>query len=407
MRSICRKPQPKRKFWKSRGKPRLFRFSWEQRKLEDYLSVSNEKNTSDVYGRADVLSVSGDFGIVNQIEFQGRSFAGASVSNYGVVQTGDVVYTKSPLNSNPYGIIKTNKGKAGIVSTLYAVYHPRETVFPDFVQVYFEQHARMNNYMHPLVNKGAKNDMKVSAENALKGPVCFPSYAEQRTISAFFSVLDNLITLHQRTASSIAIKNVGETHPWEQRKCKELCSITTGKSNKQDQVEDGLYPFYIRSDMPVRSNKYLYDCEAVITIGDGQIGKVFHYVNGKFDLHQRCYKMADFVWIFGKYFFYYFSTKFYDRAIKMTAKATVDSVRMDMISEMDIQYPISSQEQHQIALILERLDNLITLHQRERKNRLFGGKNVKQYNFSRPVLQLLCAMDSRLQRRGSPQGDYG
>ena len=173
-------------------------FSWEQRKLEDYLTVSVEKNTGNIYGRSDVLSVSGDYGIVNQIEFQGRSFAGASVSNYGVVQTGDVVYTKSPLNSNPYGIIKTNKGKPGIVSTLYAVYHPKENAFSDFIQVYFEQHARMNNYMHPLVNKGAKNDMKVSAENALKGPVCFPSRIEQESVSAFFSVLDNLITLHQR-----------------------------------------------------------------------------------------------------------------------------------------------------------------------------------------------------------------
>ena len=144
------------------------------------------------------MSVSGDYGIVNQIEFQGRSFAGASVSNYGVVQTGDVVYTKSPLNSNPYGIIKTNKGKTGIVSTLYAVYHPKGNAFSDFIQVYFEQHARMNNYMHPLVNKGAKNDVKVSAENALKGPVCFPSRIEQESISTFFSVLDNLITLHQR-----------------------------------------------------------------------------------------------------------------------------------------------------------------------------------------------------------------
>ena len=171
---------------------------WEQRKLEDYLTVSVEKNTGNIYGRSDVLSVSGDYGIVNQIEFQGRSFAGASVSNYGVVQTGDVVYTKSPLNSNPYGIIKTNKGKPGIVSTLYAVYHPKENAFSDFIQVYFEQHARMNNYMHPLVNKGAKNDMKVSAENALKGPVCFPSRIEQKSISAFFSVLDHLITLHQR-----------------------------------------------------------------------------------------------------------------------------------------------------------------------------------------------------------------
>ncbi|WP_418849889.1 restriction endonuclease subunit S [Ruminococcus sp.] len=95
---------------------------------------------------------------------------------------------------------------------------------------------------------------------------------------------------------------------WEQRKAKEICSIGTGKSNTQDQVDDGKYPFYIRSDVPVRSNKYLYDCEAVITIGDGNIGKVFHYVNGKFDLHQRCYKMTDFKDIWGKYFFYYFST---------------------------------------------------------------------------------------------------
>ena len=71
------------------------------------------------FGKEDVLSVSGDYGIVNQIEFQGRSFAGVSVAPYGVVGTGDVVYTKSPLKSNPYGIIKTNKGKPGIVSTLY------------------------------------------------------------------------------------------------------------------------------------------------------------------------------------------------------------------------------------------------------------------------------------------------
>lgn len=174
-----------------------FTDDWEQRKLEDYITVSAEKNTGNIYGRSDVLSVSGDYGIVNQIEFQGRSFAGASVSNYGVVQTGDIVYTKSPLNSNSYGIIKTNKGKTGIVSTLYAVYHPKENVFSDFIQLYFEQHARMNNYMHPLVNKGAKNDMKVSAENALKGPVCFPLCVEQESISAFFSVLDHLITLHQ------------------------------------------------------------------------------------------------------------------------------------------------------------------------------------------------------------------
>ena len=171
---------------------------WEQRKLEEYLEVSGQKNFEGIYTKEDVLSVSGDLGIVNQIEFQGRSFAGASVANYGVVETGDIVYTKSPLKSNPYGIIKANKGKNGIVSTLYAVYKPKQSANPEFVQIYFEQDARMNNYMHPLVNKGAKNDMKVSAENALKGQIVFPDIKEQRTISEFFRNLDTLITLHQR-----------------------------------------------------------------------------------------------------------------------------------------------------------------------------------------------------------------
>ena len=171
---------------------------WEQRKLNEYLETSREKNESCRFGKDDVLSVSGDYGIVNQIEFQGRSYAGTSVANYGVVHKGDVVYTKSPLRSNPYGIIKTNRGNDGIVSTLYAVYHPTEKTHPDFVQVYFEQNARMNNYMAPLVSKGAKNDMKVSAENALKGAVTFPGIKEQEVIASYFSQLDDLITLHQR-----------------------------------------------------------------------------------------------------------------------------------------------------------------------------------------------------------------
>ena len=169
----------------------------------------------------------------------------------------------------------------------------------------------------------------------------------------------------QENTKKPAIRFTGFNDAWEQLKAKELCNIGTGKSNTQDQVEDGIYPFYIRSDIPVKSNKYLYDCEAVITIGDGNIGRVFHYVNGKFDLHQRCYKMTDFQDIWGKYFYYFFSTRFYDRAMKMTAKATVDSVRLEMISEMDIWKPIQIDEQKRIAEFFTNLDHLITLHQRK------------------------------------------
>ena len=182
-----------------------YKDTWERNKLEHYLNVSNEKNTEGIFGKEDVLSVSGDFGIINQIEFHGRSFAGVSTANYGVVNTGDVVYTKSPLKANPFGIIKTNKGPAGIVSTLYAVYHPKENVYPDFIQVYFEQYVRMNQYMHPLVNKGAKNDMKVSDANALKGDVVFPKVDEEKKIVEYFMNIDRLITLHQKEYDKLLI----------------------------------------------------------------------------------------------------------------------------------------------------------------------------------------------------------
>ena len=214
--------------------------------------------------------------------------------------------------------------------------------------------------------------------------VVVPKNNEQIKIGDLFKNIDSLITLHQRKHDKLMdikksllekmFPTSGESKPkirfkgfndaWEQREAKELCSITTGKSNTQDQVEDGKYIFFIRSDVPVRSNRYLYDEEAVITIGDGNIGRVFHYVNGKFDLHQRCYKMSDFRYLTAKYFYYFFSTKFYDRAMSMTAKATVDSVRLEMISDMDIRYPKELNEQNKISAFLNNIDSLITLHQR-------------------------------------------
>ena len=200
----------------------------------------------------------------------------------------------------------------------------------------------------------------LNTHNIKNADILIPDIAEQTEIGEYFSNLDHLITLH-RCKCIIYRKNM--VNAWEQRKAEELCSISTGKSNTQDQIDDGKYPFYIRSDIPVRSDKYLYDCEAVITIGDGNIGKVFHYVKGKFDLHQRCYKMTDFNGILGKYYYYFFSTNFYERAMRMTAKGTVDSVRLDMISKMDIKMPKKISEQKKIADCLTKLDNLITLHQ--------------------------------------------
>lgn len=180
-----------------------FKGEWEINKLNKYLTVSKQKNTQLKFDKDDVLSVSGEFGIINQIQFQGRSFAGASVEMYSIVDTGNIVYTKSPLKANPYGIIKTNYGIPGIVSTLYAVYLPNENVFPGFVERYFENDLRLNSYLKPLVNKGAKNDMKVSDENALLGAVIFPQLEEQVAISDYFTNLDKFIQSHKDKISQL------------------------------------------------------------------------------------------------------------------------------------------------------------------------------------------------------------
>lgn len=173
------------------------------KKMSSILIPSKIKNFTGQYAKENVLSVSGEFGIVNQIEFQGRSFAGQSVLNYGIVNYNDVVYTKSPLKSNPYGIIKTNKGKAGIVSTLYAVYKCQDNVCPSFVQCYFELDSRLNSYLRPLVRKGAKNDMKVSSEDTLLGDIVFPLEAEQKQIASYFDSLDNFIQTTMKKISSL------------------------------------------------------------------------------------------------------------------------------------------------------------------------------------------------------------
>ena len=159
---------------------------WQVKELRDYFIVATERNQSEEYNKYDIYSVSREFGVINQIEYQGKSFAGASLANYGIVQTGDLVYTKSPLKAQPYGIIKTNEGQAGIVSALYGVFHPAECVHSPFTQIYFELDSRLNDYLRPLVNKGAKNTLLISDEDSLNGRVAFPSKDEQKEITHLF-----------------------------------------------------------------------------------------------------------------------------------------------------------------------------------------------------------------------------
>ena len=144
---------------------------------------------------------------------------------------------------------------------------------------------------------------------------------------------------------------------WNVARIGDIASIRTGAKNTQDKQADGEYPFFVRSQEIERINSYSYDGEAVLSAGDGVgTGKVFHYINGRFDVHQRVYRIADFCdAVDGRYFFYQFSTRFYNRIMSMTAKSSVDSVRLDMISDMRIPMP-TPREQRAITKALSDVD---------------------------------------------------
>lgn len=385
------------------AKPKIrfkgYQEDWEQRKLEDYLEVSREKNREELLGKEDVLSVSGEFGIVNQIEFQGRSFAGASVANYGIVETGDVVYTKSPLKSNPYGIIKTNKGEIGIVSTLYAVYKPKKNVDSEFVQIYFESDSRMNSYMHPLVNKGAKNDMKVSDANALKGPVVFPKIEEQTVISQYFDSLDNLITLHQRKCDETKKlkkymlqkmfpqngKKVPElrfsefTDDWEQRKLGEVVDVYDGVHQTPDYKENGVMFLSVENISTLQSNKYISeeaferDYKVYPEKGDilmTRIGDI-----GTTNVVESTEKVAFYVSlallktkITNPYFLSNaMKNEAFQKGLRQRSLLTAipQKINKDEIGKTDIFLTVNLEEQEKIGDYFRNLDHLITLHQRK------------------------------------------
>ena len=149
------------------------------------------------------------------------------------------------------------------------------------------------------------------------------------------------------------------TGEWEKCKFKDVCKVETGNKNTQDKVENGLYPFYVRSQNVERINSWSFDGEAILTAGDGVgVGKVFHYSIGKIGVHQRVYILNDFK-CDGKYLYNYFSNRFYNRVKRLSAKNSVDSVRMEMITEMPLSLP-SLEEQSKIGCLLSLLEERIT-----------------------------------------------
>ena len=220
--------------------------------------------------------------------------------------------------------------------------------------------------------------------------VAIPSYPEQTTIAVALSDVDNLISsiekliLKKQKIKQGAVqelltgkKRLGGfeqknyaykktevgviPEDWEVEFVKNISKITTGNKNTEEKITNGMYPFFVRSQQVEKINSYSYDGEAVLTAGDGVgVGKVFHYINGKFDFHQRVYKISDFINIEGRYLFEYFKENFLAEVQKYTAKSSVDSIRMEMIAGMYLPVP-PLLEQTVIVEVLSNMDEEIDI----------------------------------------------
>lgn len=167
--------------------------TWKKVLLSNVLTERNELNKS-LYP---VYSVSVIQGIVNQMEYLGRSFAASDTSKYHVVHYGDLVYTKSPTGSFPYGIIKQSYNQNEVaVSPLYGVYEPKTFSTGVFLHEYFKSELNTLNYLHPLVQKGAKNTINIANQRFLESYVAIPSNANELLVylaNLHTSFLCNLI----------------------------------------------------------------------------------------------------------------------------------------------------------------------------------------------------------------------
>ena len=221
-----------------------------------------------------------------------------------------------------------------------------------------------------------------------------PSLPEQTAIGSFFQDIDQLISLQQRklevlkeqkkTYLKLLFPAKGQTKPdlrfagfedeWKEVKLGEVTDIKTGGRDVQDSVEDGLYPFYIRSEEVKRINSYSFDGEAILIPGEGRLGEIFHYANGKFDVHQRVYKISNFTDVNAKFVLQQMKKDFKQHAMRNTVKATVDSLRLPTIQSFNILVP-SLPEQTAIGSFFQNLDNAIT-KQEEKINQLKESKQT-------------------------------
>ena len=373
--------------------------SWEQRKLGDIVERVVRKNTNNESSLP--LTISAQYGLVDQITYFNNRVASRDVSNYYLVLNGEFAYNKSTSDGFPFGAVKRlDLYEKGVLSTLYIVFSIKNQseIDSDYLTVFFDT-DRWHKGVSERAAEGARNHglLNISADDFFDIDIFLPRHKEEQVaIGSYLRHLDNLITLHQRKYDKLTnvkksmlekmfpkngsnvpeIRFKGFTEAWEQRKLGDVAKYRNGKAHENDISEQGKFIVvnskFVSTNGEVRkfSNKQiepLFKNEIAFVLSDVPNGRAIARTflvdkNDKYTLNQRiagitpiegtCPYFLHILMNRNKYFLQF------DDGAKQT------NLSVDDVIEFAEYYP-SSEEQQQIGNFFRQLDNLITLHQRK------------------------------------------
>ena len=389
---------------------------WEQRKLGELVDRVVRKNTNNESTLP--LTISAQYGLVDQITYFNNRVASRDVSNYYLVLNGEFAYNKSTSDGYPFGAVKRlDLYEKGVLSTLYIVFAPKkeQQIDSDYLTVFFDT-DRWHKGVAERAAEGARNHglLNISAEDFFDIDLSVPKdIVEQKQIGAFIRQLDNLITLHQRKYNKLLnvkksmlekmfpkngsnipeIRFKGFTDPWEQRKVLDLLELLTdydangsfADMAKNINTTDGDgYAWYVRitdleNPKPLSELKYVDESSyeflkktelhggELLMAKRGNIGKVYIFEpRTKYaTVAPNMYLLKLNNKVIPHFLYDYFVSEEGNKKLtRLNASSTMGALYKDDVKNIDVIMP-SIEEQAMIGNFFQSIDHIITLHQRE------------------------------------------
>ena len=359
-------------------------FSWEQRKLGELVDRVVRKNINNESTLP--LTISAQYGLVDQITYFNNRVASRDVSNYYLVLNGEFAYNKSTSDGYPFGAVKRlDLYEKGVLSTLYIVFAPKkeQQIDSDYLTVFFDT-DRWHKGVAERAAEGARNHglLNISAEDFFDIDLSVPKdIVEQKQIGAFIRQLDNLITLHQRECISFTARagrfiltanKKRNTSSWEQRKFEEIavrssviCSDDTLPRVEYEDIVSGTG----------RLNKDIYAKQSsksgiAFHQGDVLYGKLRPYLQNWLLPTFDGLAVGDF-WVLqpqnadSSFLYRLIQSRQFDEVANQSTGTKMPRADWKLVSKTVFSIPSNISEQAAIGTYFTALDSLITLHQRK------------------------------------------